>query len=48
MLLTQRILFCKVIEHQFWSDGRAVEGGGLENRYIARYRGFESLSLRNI
>lgn len=36
------------MEHQLWSDGRAVEGGGLENRCIAIYRGFESLSLRYI
>ena len=28
-------------------DGRVVECGGLENRCTARYRGFESLSLRN-
>ena len=29
-----------------WRDGRVVECGGLENRCTARYRGFESLSLR--
>ena len=28
-------------------DGRVVEYTGLENRRTARYRGFESLSLRN-
>ena len=28
-------------------DGRVVDCGGLENRCTARYRGFESLSLRN-
>ena len=28
-------------------DGRVVECGGLEIRCTARYRGFESLSLRN-
>ncbi len=27
-------------------DGRVDEGGGLENRCRATYRGFESLSLR--
>ena len=27
-------------------DGRVVECTGLENRRTARYRGFESLSLR--
>lgn len=31
----------------FWSDGRVVEGGGLENRCAARYRGFESPLLRS-
>src|SRR5439155_16949385 len=30
------------------SDGRVDEGGGLENRWPARVRGFESLSLRYI
>ena len=29
-----------------WRDGRVVDCGGLENRCTARYRGFESLSLR--
>ena len=29
-------------------DGRVVECGGLENRCTARYRGFESLSLRHL
>ena len=28
-------------------DGRVVDCGGLENRWAARLRGFESLSLRN-
>ena len=31
---------------EFWRDGRVVDCGGLENRCTARYRGFESLSLR--
>jgi hypothetical protein len=30
-----------------WRDGRAVECGGLENRYVERHRGFESLSLHH-
>ena len=30
-----------------WRDGRVVECTGLENRRTERYRGFESLSLRN-
>ena len=34
-----------VIDHR--RDGRVVECGGLEIRCTARYRGFESLSLRN-
>jgi putative endonuclease len=29
-----------------WRDGRVVDCTGLENRHTARYRGFESLSLR--
>ena len=29
-------------------DGRVVYSSGLENRRTERYRGFESLSLRNI
>ena len=29
-----------------WRDGRVVDYNGLENRRTARYRGFESLSLR--
>ena len=29
-----------------WRDVRVVECAGLENRCTARYRGFESLSLR--
>ena len=33
------------IDHR--RDGRVVECGGLEIRCTARYRGFESLSLRN-
>ena len=33
-------------EKEFWRDGRVVDCGGLENRCTARYRGFESLSLR--
>ena len=31
---------------KFWRDGRVVDCGGLENRCTERYRGFESLSLR--
>ena len=31
---------------KFWRDGRVVDRGGLENRCTERYRGFESLSLR--
>ena len=31
----------------FWRDGRVVDYNGLENRRTERYRGFESLSLRN-
>lgn len=31
-----------------WSDVRVVEGGGLENRCAARYRGFESPLLRKV
>ena len=34
-------------ERKFWRDGRVVDRGGLENRCTERYRGFESLSLRN-
>ena len=30
-----------------WRDGRVIDCSGLENRRTARYRGFESLSLRN-
>ena len=33
-------------EKKFWRDGRVVDRGGLENRCTERYRGFESLSLR--
>ena len=29
-----------------WRDGRVVDYNGLENRRTERYRGFESLSLR--
>jgi hypothetical protein len=29
-----------------WRDGRVIDCSGLENRRTARYRGFESLSLR--
>ena len=32
--------------HSFRRDGRVVECTGLENRRTERYRGFESLSLR--
>ena len=35
------------LEREFWRDGRVVDRGGLENRCTERYRGFESLSLRN-
>ena len=34
-----------IIKH-FWRDGRVVDYNGLENRRTERYRGFESLSLR--
>ena len=30
-----------------WRDGRVVDGGGLENRFPERGRGFESYSLRH-
>ena len=33
-------------ERKSWRDGRVVDRGGLENRCTERYRGFESLSLR--
>ena len=33
-------------EKESWRDGRVVDCGGLENRCTERYRGFESLSLR--
>ena len=33
--------------HRFRRDGRVVDYSGLENRRTERYRGFESLSLRN-
>ena len=33
-------------EKKSWRDGRVVDRGGLENRCTERYRGFESLSLR--
>ena len=32
----------------FWRDGRVVDCIGLENRRTERYRGFESLSLRQV
>jgi hypothetical protein len=31
-----------------WRDGRVIDCSGLENRRTARYRGFESLSLRKM
>ena len=34
-------------ERKFGRGGRVVDCGGLENRCTARYRGFESLPLRN-
>ena len=34
------------ISNTLWRDGRVVECTGLENRRTERYRGFESLSLR--
>ena len=34
-------------EMKSWRDGRVVDRGGLENRCTERYRGFESLSLRD-
>ena len=36
-----------VSRKETWRGGRVVDCGGLENRCTARYRGFESLSLRN-
>ena len=41
---------CKTTSIAFplWRDGRVVECTGLENRRTERYRGFESLSLRNV
>ena len=35
-------------ERKSWRDGRVVDRGGLENRCTERYRGFESLSLRQV
>ena len=32
--------------NEHWRDGRVVDYNGLENRRTERYRGFESLSLR--
>ena len=37
--------FAPVLETR--RDGRVVDCGGLENRWTERFRGFESLSLRN-
>ena len=39
---------CTVFEKRtyHWRDGRVIDCSGLENRRTARYRGFESLSLR--
>ena len=34
------------LANEFWRDVRVVECAGLENRCTERYRGFESLSLR--
>ena len=36
------------VTHNHWRDGRVVDYNGLENRRTERYRGFESLSLRNL
>ncbi len=36
------------ISFRAWRDGRAVEGARLESVYTATYRGFESLSLRQV
>gem|GEM_PF-6202900 len=45
--LTYEYLYAKFSPQcLLWSDGRVVEGGGLENRCTARYRGFESPLLR--
>ena len=56
LLLLNKIFFkklCKIfgqLKKVFyfcaWRDGRVVDCGGLENRWAARLRGFESLSLR--
>ena len=35
-----------MVRHNHWRDGRVVDYNGLENRRTERYRGFESLSLR--
>ena len=40
------LLETSTLEKEVWRDGRVVDCGGLENRCTARYRGFESLSLR--
>ena len=40
------LLKTSTLEKEVWRDGRVVDCGGLENRCTARYRGFESLSLR--
>ena len=40
------LLKTSALEKEVWRDGRVVDCGGLENRCTARYRGFESLSLR--
>ena len=40
------LLKTSTLVKEVWRDGRVVDCGGLENRCTARYRGFESLSLR--
>ena len=47
--LTFALAFEKEVgTHNHWRDGRVVDYNGLENRRTERYRGFESLSLRNL
>ena len=49
LFIFYRILFCSSTATLLFCtrrDGRAVECGGLENRWLSQVRGFESLSLR--
>ena len=50
-MLMESVRKCRVFRasaHLLRRDGRVVDYNGLENRRTERYRGFESLSLRNI